>query len=80
MTSVSIKQARADLDRLIDLAAESREPIHISGRRRAAVLVSVKDWNAIQETVHLLSVPGMRASIHKAAAEPIGESAKRLRW
>jgi antitoxin YefM len=80
MTSVSIRQARAGLGRLIDLAAESHAPIHISGRRRAAVLVCAEDWNGIQETLHLLSVPGLGTSIRKAAAEPIGESAKDLRW
>jgi antitoxin YefM len=80
MTSVSIKQARANLDRLIDLAAELHEPIHISGGRRAGVLVSAEYWDAVQETLHLLSVPGMRASIHKAATEPIAESAKDFRW
>ena len=80
MTVVTAKQARANLCRLIDLAAESHEPVYIAGRRRGAVLVSAEDWNAIQETMHLLSVPGMRESIHAAAAEPIGTSAKELRW
>ena len=80
MTVVTAKQARANLHRLIDMAAESHEPIHIAGRRRAAVLVSADDWNAIQETMHLLSVPGMRKSIHKAAAEPMGKCSKELRW
>lgn len=80
MTSVSIRQARAGLDRLIDSAAVSHEPIHISGRRRAAVLVSAEDWNAIQETMYLLSVPGLGASIRKAEAEPISECAKDLGW
>ena len=80
MTVVAARQARATLDLLIDQAAESHEPIHIAGRRRAAVLVSAEDWNAIQETMHLLSVPGMRKSIHKAAAEPMGKCSKELRW
>ena len=80
MTVVTAKQARANLHRLIDMAAESHEPIHIAGRRRSAVLVSAEDWSAIQETMYLLSVPGIRKSIRIAAAEPMGESAKELRW
>ena len=80
MTVVTAKQARANLHRLIDMAAESHEPIHIAGRRSSAVLVSAEDWSAIQETMYLLSVPGIRKSIRIAAAEPMGESAKELRW
>ena len=80
MPIVTVNQARANLHRLIDQAAESHEPIHIAGRRRAAVLVSAEDWNVIQETMHLLSVPGMRKSIREATAEPLGKSAKELRW
>ena len=80
MTVVTAKQARANLHRLIDMAAESHEPIHIAGRRSSAVLVSAEDWSAIQATMHLLSIPGMRKSIRKAAAEPLGKSAKELRW
>ena len=80
MLIVTANQARASLSPLIDQAAEFHEPIHIGGKRRAAVLVSVEDWNAIQETMHLLSVPGMRKSIRQAAAEPVGRSAKELRW
>ncbi len=80
MTCVSIKQARAGLNHLIDLAAEAHQPIHITGQRRSAVLVSSEDWDAIQETLHLLSVPGLGRSIRKAAAEPIGKCAKELRW
>ncbi len=80
MTSVSIRQACAGLDRLIELAAESHEPIHIAGRRRAAVLASAEDWDAIQETMYLLSVPGMSRSIRKATAAPLDESARSLQW
>lgn len=44
------------------------------------MLVSEEDWKAIQETMHLLSVPGMRKSIREAMAEPLATSAKALRW
>jgi antitoxin YefM len=72
--------ARANLYRLIDQAAESHEPIFISGKRSSAVLVSEQDWNAIQETLHLLSIPGMRESIRTARAEPLSKSARELDW
>ncbi|AGX87754.1 type II toxin-antitoxin system Phd/YefM family antitoxin [Candidatus Symbiobacter mobilis] len=70
----------AHLYRLIDEAAESHEPIVISGKRSSAVLLSAEDWSAIQETLYLLAVPGMRESIKAGMAEPLAQSAKELTW
>lgn len=80
MTTLTASQARANLYRLIDQAAESHEPILISGKHRSAVLISAEDWKAVQETLYLLSVPGMRDSIKQGMAEPLGKSAKALKW
>ena len=78
--AITASEARADLYRLIDQAAESHQPVLISGKRSSAVLVSAEDWQAIQETLYLLSIPGMRESIHKGMAEPLAKSAKALTW
>ena len=80
MTTLTASEARADLYRLIDQTAESHQPILISGKRSSAVLLSAEDWQAIQETLYLLSVPGMRESIKKGMAEPLRKSAKELNW
>ncbi len=80
MPVLTASEARANLYRLIDQAADSHEPILIAGKRSSAVLVSEEDWKAIQETMHLLSVPGMRKSIREAMTEPLSTSAKELRW
>lgn len=80
MTVLTASAARANLYRLIDQAAESHQPIMIAGKKSSAVLVSAEDWSAIQETLHLLSIPGMRASILQAMAEPLSQSAKALKW
>ncbi|HEY8095991.1 MAG TPA: type II toxin-antitoxin system Phd/YefM family antitoxin [Methylobacter sp.] len=80
MQTLNASEARANLYRLIDEAAESHEPILISGKRGSAVLISSEDWSAIQETLYLLSVPGMRESIKEGMAEPLTESAKELDW
>jgi antitoxin YefM len=80
MTTLTASEARTNLYRLIDQAAESHEPVVITGKRSNAVLVAEEDWQAIQETLHLLSVPGMRESIKKGMAEPLATSAKALRW
>jgi antitoxin YefM len=77
---VTASEARANLYRLIDEANESHQPIVISGKRSSAVLVSAEDWGAIQETLYLLSVPGMRESIKKGMAEPLAKSARTLKW
>ena len=80
MSVLTASEARANLYRLIDQAASSHEPILIAGKRSSAVLVSEEDWKAIQETMYLLSAPGMRKSIREAMAEPLSTSAKELRW
>ena len=80
MNTLTASEARANLYRLIDDAAESHRPITISGKRSSAVLISADDWSAIQETLYLLSVPGMRESIKQGMAEPLAKSAKGLKW
>lgn len=72
--------ARANLYRLIDETNASHQPVVISGKRSSAVLVSSEDWDAIQETLYLLSVPGLRESIKKGMSEPLAKSAKVLKW
>ncbi len=79
-TLFTASEARADLYRLIDQAAQSHQPITISGKRSSAVLVSAEDWQAIQETLYLLSVPGMRESIKKGMKAPLAKSAKAVVW
>lgn len=60
MHILTTSEARAKLHRLIDETSESHEPVVIAGKRRNAVLVSAEDWRVIQETLHLLSMSGMR--------------------
>jgi prevent-host-death family protein len=80
MHTLTASEARANLYRIIDETAASHEPIIISGKRTSAVLLSVEDWSAIQETLYLLAVPGMRESIKSGMAEPLAKSAKALQW
>ena len=80
MIAFTASEARANLYRLIDQAAESHEPILISGKRANAVLLAEEDWAAIQETLHLLSVPGMREPIKAGMAEAVDTCATDLEW
>jgi len=79
-TVLTASQARVALYRLIDEAADSHQPVQITGKRNNAVLLSEGDWRAIQETLHLLSVPGMRESIRKGLAEPVGKLSRKPGW
>ncbi|GBD96233.1 MAG TPA: type II toxin-antitoxin system Phd/YefM family antitoxin [Nitrospirae bacterium] len=80
MTTLSASEARAKLYKLLDEAASSHEPIQITGKRNNAVLVSEDDWRAIQETLYLLSIPGMRDSIRKGLETPAEKCSKNLKW
>jgi prevent-host-death family protein len=80
MQTLSASDARANFYRLMDQAAESHQPIAITGKRHDAVLLSAQDWQAIQETLYLLAVPGMRESIKEGMAEPIDSCGKELDW
>ena len=73
MDSISAEEARDSLSQIIDKVAEHSKPIVISGEKNGAVLISREDWEAIQETLYLTSIPGMTKSIKEAAAEPIEE-------
>ena len=80
MKSVTATQARSNLYSLIDQTDEESNPIYITGKRNNAILVSEKDWNAIQETLHLLSIPGMRESIIKGLKEPLEKTTSEIKW
>jgi prevent-host-death family protein len=80
VTSISATEARKRLYSLLDDVAASHEPIEITGRRSNAVLVSEDDWRAVQETLHLLSIPGMRESILEGVATPVEDLDDKLDW
>lgn len=80
MSSFTVSEARANLYRLIDDAAENHSPVLITGKRNNAILVSEEDWAAIQETLHLLSIPGMRESIRAGMEAPLDNFSKELDW
>lgn len=80
MSSITATEARANLYRLIDEAAESHQPLLITGKRNKAVLISEEDWEAIQETLFLLSIPGMRESIREGLEAPLEQCFEDPGW
>jgi antitoxin YefM len=79
-TVITATQARANLYRLIDDTAVSHAPVTITGKQNNAVLVSESDWLAIQETLYLSSIPGMRESIKEGMQTPVDQCSKDLDW
>jgi antitoxin YefM len=80
MMTLTASQARIGLFKLLDQAAESHEPIQIQGRRNKAVLINEEDYRAMQETLYLLSIPGMRESIRAGLKTPASKLSKTLKW
>ncbi len=80
MASIKATEARAKIYRLIDEVNETHEPLVITGKRANAVLISEEDWMAVQETLHLLSIPAMRESIREGMAAPVDECSEEPGW
>jgi prevent-host-death family protein len=80
MPSVSATEARRRLYALIDEVGQSHEAVQITGKRGNAVLLSEDDWRAIQETLHLVSIPGMRESILEGMAVDVSELSSNPGW
>lgn len=80
LTTINVTKARPELYKLIEQVAEGGEPIRIYSKRGSAMLIAEDDWRSIQETLHLLSIPGMRESIIEGLKTPIEECAEELDW
>ncbi len=80
MKTITATKARKNLYRLLDEVSVTSEPVQISGRRANAVLVSEADWRALQETVYLMSIPGLAESIREGMDTPLDECVEQLDW
>lgn len=80
MTTLTATKAKTRLPQLLEETQQSHRPIVITGRHTNAVLVSEEDWNAMQETLYLLSIPGMRESILEGMRTPLEECDEELDW
>lgn len=80
MPTMTATEARSALYTLLDDIANTHEPILITGKRNNGVLISEDDWRAINETLYLLSIPGMRESIKEGMDTPIEECSDEVGW
>ncbi|NJL00594.1 MAG: type II toxin-antitoxin system prevent-host-death family antitoxin [Spirulinaceae cyanobacterium RM2_2_10] len=71
---------RVDLAQLMRELATADKPVLITGEDSNAVLISEAQWRAIQETLYLLSIPGMRESIQTGLATAIEDCETELGW
>ena len=77
---MSVKEASDKLPDLVENTIEKREPVLISGKKNNAVLMAESDWQAMNETRQLLSVPGMRDAIKKGLSENLKRTSRKLNW
>ena len=80
MIQINASEAQPRLYNLIEETRLSHKPLIISGKKSNAVLISEEDWESVQETLYLLSIPNMRESIREGLSTPTGECAKELDW
>jgi antitoxin YefM len=80
MSSINITNARKDLYRIVESVNLSHEPVHITGKNSSAVLIGEDDWKSIEETLFLMSIPGMRESIIDGMNTPVDELSENLDW
>jgi prevent-host-death family protein len=80
MKTITASKARTSLQKLLEEVTSSHEPIQIAGKRANAVLLSEEDWRSIQETLYLLSMPGMRESIQEGLHTPLEECSGEPAW
>jgi prevent-host-death family protein len=80
MTILNATEARSNLYNLIDETSQTHQPIVITGKRGNAVLLSEDDWNSINESLFLLSIPGMRESIREGIGTSLDDCDQELDW
>ena len=80
MRTITSRKAESELQKLLEETALSHEPIQITSASSSGILLAEEDWRAIQETLYLLSIPGMRESIREGMDTPIDKCSTELDW
>jgi antitoxin YefM len=71
MRTMAIKNNIFPVDELANKI--KKEPVMLKGDSGSMVVLSVSDWKSIQETLYLISIPGMEQSIIEGMNTPIEE-------
>ncbi|HWH18400.1 MAG TPA: type II toxin-antitoxin system prevent-host-death family antitoxin [Allosphingosinicella sp.] len=67
MDVISYSDTRANLKEVMDRVVADRAPVIVSRQKaESVVMVSLADWNAMEETMHLLSSPANAARLRQS--------------
>ena len=80
MNTINVTNARKNLYKIIKSINDSHEPIHITGKNGAVVMIAEEDWKSIEETLFLIADPKLRKSIIDGMDEPIENCSEKLDW
>ena len=70
MDVISYSDTRAHLKEVMDRVVADRAPIVVSRQKaESVVMVSLSDWNAIEESMHLLSTEANRSRLLAAVQQ-----------
>jgi len=75
-----VEEAQNNFRKIMDEVSNSHKPAIVTSERNSVVILAKEDWASIQETLHLLSIPGMGESIKEGMATPIEECSEELDW
>lgn len=75
MSIMNVSEFRKDIYNIVKNVINYQEPVTILSRnsKEAAVLISQRDWEDMQETLYLLSYKDSRETIFSAKNQPIEE-------
>ena len=73
MSVINATTARANFYKIVDEAIDSHEPICVTAKKGNVIIISEDDWRSMQETLYLLSIPGMRESLIEGKNTPTSE-------
>jgi prevent-host-death family protein len=78
MNTITTQYAQDRLSEILGEVSRTHIPIEISDEQYPGVLVAADDWRSIQETLYLLSIPGMRESIRQGLQTPLEECSENV--
>ena len=73
METISITSLRKELYKIMERVITLNEPITVSTKNCNSVIMSEQDYNSLQETVYLLSQPGLLESIKEGEKEDLSQ-------
>lgn len=80
MKVLTLNEAKDDFKKIVEEVALSHNPVQIVSDKNNAILLSEEDWESIQETLYLLSIPEMRKKIKEGMETPIDKCSEALDW